>query len=342
MPFPYTKRYAGGFADLPAKTTAIDSAFLNAVEAALIALCGTTPSADYVPVWNAVDGKFEPAKIANAQISTTAAIAISKLAGFPNDVTKALLGDGTWATLAAATGVDGWSPVSAALTYSSADAPTFVATTASDLTSVISIGARLKLTQSAAVKYFIVTAISSTTITLYGGQNYTLANSAISAVSYSHVKGPQGFPLDPTGWTEQLKDTSSRSQGSPVAGTWYNPSSLSLSLPIGAWNAEYEAAISSDGASGTGDRQLQFLSTLSTANNSASDVDWTAAAGVDADIITASTFQLITSVTRRKPIVVTVKTSYFLNICTTVSGVSDVAIRGDLSPTIIRALCSYL
>ena len=39
-------------------------------------------------------------KIGNAQIASTAAIAASKLAGYPADNTKVLLGDGTWGTLA--------------------------------------------------------------------------------------------------------------------------------------------------------------------------------------------------------------------------------------------------
>lgn len=41
--------------------------------------------------------------VVDSDVSTTAAIQASKLAGYPNDVTKALLGNGTWASLSGAT-----------------------------------------------------------------------------------------------------------------------------------------------------------------------------------------------------------------------------------------------
>lgn len=86
----------------------------------------------------------------------------------------------------------GWYPISATLAYSSANAPTFVATTSTDLTSTISVGMKLKLTQTT-VKYFIVTAITSNSITLYGGTDYTLANATINNVYFSNVKTPYGW-----------------------------------------------------------------------------------------------------------------------------------------------------
>lgn len=41
--------------------------------------------------------------IVNAMVSASAAIAASKLAGYPSDATKALLGDGTWGSISAVT-----------------------------------------------------------------------------------------------------------------------------------------------------------------------------------------------------------------------------------------------
>jgi hypothetical protein len=82
--------------------------------------------------------------------------------------------------------LSGWNVLGATLTFSSADAPTYVASTSVDLTGVISVGMKLKLTQTT-VKYFIVTAINTTTITLYGGTDYTLANATITLPYYSVV-----------------------------------------------------------------------------------------------------------------------------------------------------------
>lgn len=86
-----------------------------------------------------------------------------------------------------------WNLISATLTYASATAPSFVANTSIDLTSLISVGMKLKLTQTT-VKYFIVTAITSTNITLYGGDNYVLASATITDIYYSAMQVPIGFP----------------------------------------------------------------------------------------------------------------------------------------------------
>lgn len=81
MAAPYVKRYVGGFVDLPSQTTAVDSAFLNAVEASLLQLLGEAPAADEVGVWTAAaGGSLLYQKITNAQIDAAAAIAKSKLA----------------------------------------------------------------------------------------------------------------------------------------------------------------------------------------------------------------------------------------------------------------------
>lgn len=81
MAAPYVKRYPGGFLDLPSQTTPVDSAFLNAVEAALLHLLGEAPAVDEVGVWSAAGGgALVYQKITNAQIAAGAAIDKSKLA----------------------------------------------------------------------------------------------------------------------------------------------------------------------------------------------------------------------------------------------------------------------
>lgn len=67
-----------------------------------------------------------------------------------------------------------------------------------DKTATFSPGTRVKLTQSATVKYFVVAssavAAGTTTVTITAGSDYTLANSAISANFYSYASAPQGYP----------------------------------------------------------------------------------------------------------------------------------------------------
>jgi hypothetical protein len=91
-------------------------------------------------------------------------------------------------------GADGWIPLPANLAYVSASSPTYVATTSADLTSFISPGCKVKLTQAATVRYFEVVAITATQITLYGGDAQVLANSAITAVEFSYAPLPFAFP----------------------------------------------------------------------------------------------------------------------------------------------------
>jgi hypothetical protein len=76
----YSKRYAGGFVNLPSQTTAIDSTFLNAVETALLQLIGQAPTVDgQVAQWDNANTRFGPALILNKNVDAAAAIASSKI-----------------------------------------------------------------------------------------------------------------------------------------------------------------------------------------------------------------------------------------------------------------------
>ena len=98
---------------------------------------------------------------------------------------------------------NGWISARATLTYASASAPTFVCNTSIDLTTRISVGMKIKLTQTT-TKYFFVTAITSTTITLYGGTTYSVINATISNVYFSSVQLPYGFPIATVGLGEDF------------------------------------------------------------------------------------------------------------------------------------------
>ena len=71
-----------------------------------------------------------------------------------------------------------------------------VVSTNQDVTSLLSVGMKVKFTQSATTKYGIIVAISSTQISLYMGNNYTLINANITNPYYSMVENPYGFPTD--------------------------------------------------------------------------------------------------------------------------------------------------
>lgn len=250
-----------------------------------------------------------------------------------NDITHFMRGDGSWAAPAAASN-DGWISDSNTWTYSSADGATGVFTVNADVTANIQIGDRIKLTQTTA-KYFIVTKAPSysapnTTITVWGGTDYTLANAAISSPYYSHIKNPFGFSTDPSKWTIETKDTSDRTQGSPAGATWYNMGSLSADIHIGLWYVEYFVNIKATGGSSNG-----LYTTLSTANNSNSDADFEA--------LIASSGDMYGVATKRKLLTLTSKTTYYLNGQIAYGSETTIGFMGSSNgSTYIRAVCALL
>lgn len=228
---------------------------------------------------------------------------------------------------------DGWTSTAVTLTYSSADAPTFVATTGSTLVALIGVGDRIKLTQTTA-KYFIVTAIDATTITLYGGTDYTLANAAISSVYFSHAKTPIGFPTSHSKWTVSVVDTSDHITNTPTNSAWYN--ATNISLPIGAWRTYYSTLIESYKTSST---YCDARATLSTANNSESDTELTSVFyynGASGDS------NVMITLYREKNIAVAAKTAYYLNYGVVGNAHTTVKVNNTRTPSVLRAICSYL
>jgi hypothetical protein len=137
---------------------------------------GATADAEQVDaeldqVLTLVNGNIE-----NANVKSSAAIAGSKIAN-----------DGTFVP------GDGWNSAEETWTYASST--TF--TISGDKTGKYQVGDKLKLTNST-VKYFYITIVShaagTTTVTVNGGTDYTLANAAISANYYSKANNPQSFP----------------------------------------------------------------------------------------------------------------------------------------------------
>lgn len=238
------------------------------------------------------------------------------------------------ASQAAGTPINGWVSDSNSWAYASADAPSFVASV--NATGTMSVGMKVKLTQTSD-KYFFITGISVTGTTsflsLYGGTDYTLVNAAITSPYYSTAKAPLGFPMDPAKWTVSVTDTTSRSQGSPTQNTWYNLASISISIPIGAWFVSYQLAVGVD-RGGAGN--VNVFSTLSTANNSESDKTMTG--GIYATGATYAEGMVV----RARYLTLASKTSYYLNERTTLADQVTLYNDGGVATTVISALCAHL
>ncbi len=232
---------------------------------------------------------------------------------------------------------DGWIPINETWTYASADSPTFTFTVPGDLTNKYSPGMRIKLTQSS-VAYFIITAVSysspNTTITVYGGTDYTLANADITFPYYSSAKAPFGFPLDPAKWTVKVVDNSSPNVNNPTVNTWYNIGNISITVPIGTWRLVYSANFGFDSGSTPQDNWAYI--TLSTSNNSQDDVNMTSEYGIDPSQQANNTGY------KEKFINLTSKTTYYINMMAGASGLVYLYCDSTNAPIVIIAVCAYL
>jgi hypothetical protein len=229
-----------------------------------------------------------------------------------------------------------WNPLqvvtSVGLTFSSADAPVFVASTSDDLTSSVSVGMRLRVSQSTGgIKYFIVVAIGASTVTLYGGTDYVLENEAISDPVFSAAKAPLGFPLNPLKWSVIVSDASDYTTSNPTT-TWYNANSIVV--PIGAWTLSWKACLYGAKSPTT---SVRVKATLSTANNSESDADFTAEEYVEtANML----WDLRQSKYVEKDLLLASKTTYYLNYYG--AGSTGAGVLGTFGKILVRAVCAYL
>lgn len=231
--------------------------------------------------------------------------------------------------------VDGWVSASETWTYVSADDPTFTFTVNADVTTKYSPGMRVKLTQTTA-KYFIITAVSSysggnTTITVYGGTDYDLANAAITSPYYSTQKAPVGFPLAPSKWTESTTVTANSTVGTSSWGSL----GVSLVIPIGVWKTYYKSTYQGNGA---GDNITIVYLSLSTTTSHLDE--FTTHSGSQGTFhIHAGFAEAIIALTSKTTYYLTGK---YLNGSGNTGGELIAKNDGTGAPTIIRAVCAYL
>lgn len=239
-----------------------------------------------------------------------------------------------------------WTSIVFNLEYHSADDPTYQmkTTTDVDLTDTIGVGMKIKLTNDGSTKYFFITGIdynstvaNRTVITMYGGTDYDLVNSAITNPYYSTHRAPFGFPLQDEKWTYVITDTTFRSQGSPVQNRWYNW--LSANIPIGSWSElRYKAMVGVDRSLSTG--VTTIYTTLSTANNSESDPDFTMASGSGTS--TSDSDFCVATHRQGKIISLTSKTTYYLNLKTSSASASNLYSYNNSVAAAISCKCAYL
>jgi hypothetical protein len=236
--------------------------------------------------------------------------------------------------------LSGWWEDSRTWTFAADNDPEFTATVEADLTTTVQAGYKLRLKQNAgSYVYFFVTKLTysapNTTLTLYGGTDYNLANEPITDVAFSPAKSPYGFPMNPEKWTVKTETTSDFTQTPPVAGTWYN-TGTSIDIPIGLWSVSYQVKA---GATYSPTVEWDLSATLSTSNSSVSN---TAYSHHDEGYVSITNGYYSRVMERNFFLSLSSETTYYLLLRSGASNPTNLYAFGSTIPTIIRAVCAYL
>lgn len=179
-------------------------------------------------------------------------------------------------------------------------------------------------TPSGTVDFGIITSkvfSSNTTLTVQVPTGCTIPTSGgVSALSYSMVRTPYGFPAASNSWRLEWFPGASVG-GSASANTWVNPNGAQLSVPIGSWILGYEGMVSV----GTSSSVTDVYTTISTANNTESDITFTTRFTLN---LASGTTAQLWSANRRRPLNLTSQAIYYANLKSTTANTA-LQIRGE-------------
>lgn len=208
----------------------------------------------------------------------------------------------------------GWrSTAPAVLSYTSYSSATKsgVIATDIDIRSDVQVGHRIAVWQSTGGwKYGIVHVITSSAITVFFGQSYTLANEAIYLGKTSGEYAPMGFDPDPGIWKIEVYDATARQGNTPTKNVWYVPSgsTCNINLDPGKYTMGYETSYRVHG--GGTSTYIAGRVTISTTTNTETDTQFTSAGSSDQP--TGGVMTLNTQMKREKVVTVASNTTYRL------------------------------
>jgi len=233
----------------------------------------------------------------------------------------------------------GWTATGESWAYSSWNSTYKIGiiTVPTDATTKYSPGMRVSFSQATGgTKYAIVHAVSSTTLTLFFGTDYTLTNEAITSPIYSPLDTPFGFPKNPNKWMQSVVFSATANQASPAANTWYNIGGYSIPIGIGAWRTWYEVVGESSSAVSTSDYSVMWA-TLSTASNTQGQPDLVSKefgnnTGAEGFTLHKETVLELAS-----------NTTYYINFMTDSATTNNIQVYGGAgATTYVRAVSAYL
>jgi hypothetical protein len=192
-------------------------------------------------------------------------------------------------------------------------------------------------TTAGTTEYAIITKTAfstNTTLTVLVPEGNAIPTSGgVSAVSYSVQKAPYNFPAQRGKW-RIVTLNNPQTQSSPSASTWYNLGGQ-INIPTGEWNIDYRTSAYADKVSNL----IDISTTLSTSNNSQSDISWNDYVRYYG--VGVTTVQISHLLTASGTISLTAQTNYYLNAYTTQASLNIIQLAyGNFS--IITAECAYI
>lgn len=187
----------------------------------------------------------------------------------------------------------------------------------------------------------------ATLVTAYFGTDYMLTNAAISNPKYSNTYSPARFSTKESKWSVLVTSAIDHGKTTPTSSAYYGgslltPAGPSITIPIGAWWLAYKSLLGSTytvaavGAFG-------MRAALSTANNTQSDSDLSVLQTIVTPIVTSGAFRFTAQVQKPLPVILKVKTTFYLNLFQGSANTGDVAsFLGSILPTVIRATSALL
>jgi len=201
-------------------------------------------------------------------------------------------------------------------------------------------GAQADGTVSSTLDYGIITKISystNTTVVVQVPEGCTIPTTGgVSALSYSIQKAPYGMPVGKNKWQIRVGMSNQTVVSSPTTNIWYgynaSGNSTTITVPIGDWVYGYETTPYATRASAS---TVSAFVTLSTANNTESDIEMTGR------VYAVSVTEILSTVKREKPLSLSSSQVYYLNYKTDTSSITNIQSSPSVFST-IYADCAYL
>jgi hypothetical protein len=250
--------------------------------------------------------------------------------------------------------LSGWVGVSDIWTYASTDGHVFSLYVSGDVTAQANykLGNKVWCQNNGADFFgFIVlvddydSANNRTQVYLYGGTDFSLSNSAITAPFISKIKSPDGFPLEPDKWSEVSVHTdwsvlSTYSTNVFYGGSLLTPTGPSIDVPIGLWRPTTKAICDFEtGSGGTGGFRVTLMDSETCGTNEESDPEFTMS---ESNQLVSSTRRFTYVLPAVKLLSATTKKTYYIGLDAGTPNFVELRIAGTVGASVIKLECAYL